>query len=146
MQFAVVERGLRRTATDVGSLHLFDLEGKQVWKKAMPPGSWGMAIQEIDWSGAGRPREILVYGLRPPGPNAIVCNGQGDTVDTFAVPFKVREVGASGKQICSAVRADVWGDSPQEVILYGPTGISIYANARPLAVPTLYNATFYTGM
>lgn len=43
-------------------------------------------------------------------------------------------------------RADVWGDSREEVILFGSKGCCIWANARPLAVPTLYNNTLYPGM
>ena len=29
---------------------------------------------------------------------------------------------------------------------FGPRGASIHANARPLAVPTLYNETLYPGV
>jgi len=43
-------------------------------------------------------------------------------------------------------RADVWGDSREEMILAGWKGLRIYANARPLAIPTLYNNTLYHGM
>jgi len=31
----------------------------------------------------------------------------------------------------------VWGDSRDEVIFSGSRGVCIYANARPLAIPTL---------
>ena len=43
-------------------------------------------------------------------------------------------------------RADVFGDSRDEVIVVGWKGVRIYANARPLAIPTLYNSTLYRGM
>ena len=43
-------------------------------------------------------------------------------------------------------RADVWGDSREEVIVNGGGIAQVYANSRPLAIPTLYNATLYTGM
>ncbi|MFC1672179.1 hypothetical protein ACFL01_03485 [Planctomycetota bacterium] len=146
VQLAVVERGMKRTATDTAVLHLLDLDGKRLWKKVLPPGSWGVACEEIDWSGAGRPGEILVYGLRSVREYAAVYNGEGTVVDWLAIPFKVPEPRVSGKEVCSSLRADVWGDSRQEVILYGPTGIGIYTNARPRGVPSLYNETFYTGM
>ena len=42
--------------------------------------------------------------------------------------------------------ADVWGDSRDEVLLFGARGCCIWANARPLAIPTLYNNTLYPGM
>ena len=45
-----------------------------------------------------------------------------------------------------ALPADVWGDSRQEVILFGARGACIYANARLLEIPTQYNETFYPGM
>ena len=41
--------------------------------------------------------------------------------------------------------ADVWGDSREEVILFGSRGFSIYANARPCQAPSLYNTTLYPG-
>jgi hypothetical protein len=47
---------------------------------------------------------------------------------------------------CYGMAADVWGDSREEVILFGSRGCSIYANARPLAQPSLYNMTLYPGM
>jgi hypothetical protein len=47
---------------------------------------------------------------------------------------------------CYCTRADVWGDSRQEVIMFGSRGACIWANARPLAIPTLYNNTLYPGM
>ena len=43
------------------------------------------------------------------------------------------------------IAADVWGDGRDEVIFSGSRGVCLLANARPLAVPTLYNETLYTG-
>ena len=40
----------------------------------------------------------------------------------------------------------VWGDGRQEVLVYGSKGTQIFANRRPLAIPTLYNNTLYNGM
>ena len=45
-----------------------------------------------------------------------------------------------------SLAADVWGDSRDEVILFGSRGACIYANARPVDVPTQYNETLYPGM
>jgi hypothetical protein len=42
--------------------------------------------------------------------------------------------------------ADVWGDSREEVILFGSRGFSIYANACPYEKPSLYNMNLYPGM
>jgi hypothetical protein len=42
--------------------------------------------------------------------------------------------------------ADVWGDSREEVILFGSRGFCVYSNARPLEKPSLYNMTLYPGM
>ena len=43
-------------------------------------------------------------------------------------------------------RADLWGDSREEVLVSGRNGVRIHANRRPLAIPTLYNNTAYSGM
>jgi len=37
-------------------------------------------------------------------------------------------------------------DGRDEVILFNRRGLCIYANARPAAIPTLYNETLYPGM
>ena len=47
---------------------------------------------------------------------------------------------------CYAILADVWGDSREEMILFGSRGFCVYANARPLEKPSLYNMTLYSGM
>jgi hypothetical protein len=38
------------------------------------------------------------------------------------------------------------GVNREEVIVVGWKGVRIYANARPLAIPTLYSTTLYRGM
>ena len=43
-------------------------------------------------------------------------------------------------------RADVWGDSREELIIAARNGVRIVTNSRPLAIPTLYNSTTYNGM
>jgi hypothetical protein len=157
LQIAAINRG-ERTLTGVGTVYLVDFDGKTLWQKALPPGSWGVACKELDWSGAGHPGEILVYGFPDARIYAAIYNGNGAIVDTFPIPWKAPPIKVSGKEVAYAMRANVWGDSRQEVILYGPGGIAIYANARPSAAPpnatkarpvpeaTHYNETIYSGM
>jgi len=87
---------------------------------------------------------VLVYG-QGLGQPAVIYNGEGDIVETLPL-----EAAASWKGEPPAwyygLAADVWGDSRDEVILAGSRGACIYANARPLEVPTLYNETLYPGM
>ena len=47
---------------------------------------------------------------------------------------------------CYGMAADIYGDSREEILLFGSRGFSIYANARPLEQPALYNMTLYPGM
>jgi len=146
LQFAVVERGMKRTPTDNAKLHLIGLGGKTLWTKTLPPGSWGVACEEIDWSGAGEPREMLVYGRRSLKDFASIYNGKGEVIDTLPIPWKTPPAKVSGKEVAYATRADVWGDSRQEVIFFGPRGLCIYANTRSFNRSALYNDTIYTGM
>ncbi|OPZ29303.1 MAG: Rhamnogalacturonan endolyase YesW precursor [Lentisphaerae bacterium ADurb.BinA184] len=145
VQFAAINRG-ERTLAGVGTLYLVNPDGKTLWKKDLPPGSWGVACKELDWSGAGQPGEILVYGFPDANEYAAIYNGNGEVVDTLPVPWKTPPIKLAGKEVAYATRADVWGDSRQEVILFGGGGVAIYANTRPLALPTHYNETIYSGM
>lgn len=146
LQFALIERGMKRTATDVASLHLVDLDGTRVLSKKFSPGSWAVACKEIDWAGTGQPGEILVYGFHSLKAYAAIYDGRGNVVETFAIPWETPPAKVSGKEIAYATRADVRGDRRQEVIFFGPGGLCIYANARPLALPTHYNETIYSGV
>lgn len=137
---------MKRTPTDTARLYLIDLDGKVRLSKDFPPGSWGAACKELDWSGADRPGEILVYGFHNLGEFAAIYDGEGNVVDTFAIPWKTPPAQVSGKEVAYATRADVWGDSREEAIFFGPAGVCIYANTRPLAKPTRYNETIYSGM
>jgi hypothetical protein len=96
-------------------------------------------------SGLDDLQEMMVYE-RGAGQPVAVYDGWGNLVDTMDVPPEICSVyyGNPGIHIC--YRADVWGDSRQEVILAGWKGLRIYANARPLLIPTLYNNTLYHGM
>ncbi|MGD9494958.1 MAG: hypothetical protein AB7Y46_01485 [Armatimonadota bacterium] len=145
-QFMVIERGYPRTPEGSPAvLYLYDLDGREVWRRPQPPGSWAAACVEVDWSGAGEPREVLVYG-RGPGSPAAIYGGEGDLVDRLEMRYAPGRDETGEPRKAYATRADVWGDSRQEVIMSEPGGACIWANARPLAVPTLYNNTLYPGM
>lgn len=137
VQFAVIERGFPRTPEGRPAiLYLYDLNGREIWRREQARGSWCAAVVEIDWFGGGQPRALLVYNLGE-GKPALLYDGQGNIV--AELPF------AAGGPFYAS-RADVWGDGRDEVILSGSRGACIWANARPLAIPTLYNNTLYPGM
>ncbi|MBI2190837.1 MAG: hypothetical protein HYU36_02485 [Planctomycetes bacterium] len=146
VQFMVINRGHPRTPEGCpAALHLYDLEGREIWRREQPKGSWCAAIVDIQWLGPGGPQSILVYG-RGQGHPAAIYDGDGNEVDTFTMQYtadRTREDREAG-HYCT--RADVWGDGRDEVIFSGGRGACIYANARPLAIPTLYNNTLYPGM
>jgi len=126
-------------------LYLYDADGCEVWRRPQPPGSALAALVEADWSGAGAPREGLVYG-RGPGAPAAVYDGRGEVVDTLPMRYAGASCEETAKANPYALCADVWGDSRQEVILFDARGACIWANARSWAPPTLYNETLYPGM
>jgi len=91
-------------------------------------------------------RGALDRGVASP---AAIYDGEGDIVDEIDVPLAIlddeRNVSRyPGGYYC--YRADLWGDSREEVLVCGRNGVCIYANSRPLAIPTLYNSTTYSGM
>ncbi len=151
LQVAVIDRGYPRTATgNPAILYLLDLEsGQEIWQRRQPMGGWGAACTHIRWAGQGDCQDILVYmrGDRQP---VAIYDGDGTILDEAEVPPSICSQYDSGEGItpsqhyCS--RADVYGDSREEIILFGWKGARIYANARPLAIPTLYNNTLYPGM
>jgi len=140
----------RRDANAWAILYLYDLDGRELWRRQMDKGEWCIATRLIQWLGPGQPDCVLVYGLSverqgPPKP-ARIYNGQGEVVDLL--PLHVAPL-AGEKEYnsdCYGMAADVWGDSRDEVILFGSRGLCIYANTRPLAPPSLYNMTLYPGM
>ncbi len=151
LQVAVIDRGFPRTPEGKSAdLYLYDLAtGRELWKRRQPPGGWVAACTDIRWSGAGERQDIMVYE-RGMGQPVAVYDGDGKIVDEMPVPPEICSTYHSGEGsnpgIHLCYRADVWGDSREEVILAGWKGVRIYANARPLALPTLYNQTLYTGM
>lgn len=146
VQFMVINRGKERTAEgEPATLYLYDADGREIWRRVQPRASWAAACVEIDWSGQGRPGEALVYSRGPAEPAAIY-DGDGEIVDTFRMHYTPDRTAEDRAAHYYCTRADLCGDSRQEVILFGARGACIFANARPLAVPTLYNNTLYPGM
>lgn len=146
VQFMVIDRGQPRAQQrDPATLYLYDLEGREVWRRRQPPGSWCSACVEIDWSGHGEPRELVVYS-RGPGNPVAVYDGWGEVVDEVTMECTPDRGEAERGRHFYVTRADVWGDSRQEIILFGTRGACVWANARPWSLPTLYNNTLYPGM
>ena len=148
VQFAVIDRGRSRTSRGAGSaatLYLYDPAGRELWRRKGAEGSWATAIVPLNWLGGGKPECILAYG-RGPGQPAVIYDGEGHIVDTLPMQCTAERTPEDRRAHFYCTRADVWGDSRHEVILFGSRGACIYANARPLALPTLYNNTLYPGM
>jgi len=154
IQLAVVDRTPvpthRRDANAWAILYLYDMDGREIWHRRMDKGEWCIATRPIRWFGPGQPDGVFVYGFsverQGPCKPARIYNGQGEVVEVL--PLQVAPMPGE-KDFCSdcyGMVADVWGDSREEVILFGSRGFSIYANARPLEQPTLYNMTLYPGM
>ena len=113
-----------------------------------------IACTSLNWFGSAAPQNILVYG-RAGGQPTQLFDGEGKVVAEF--PFEhLTEFSAEDRRQVSddpyfvqnfyALTADLWGDSREEVILFGARGLCIYTNPLPLALPTLYNETLYPGM
>jgi hypothetical protein len=147
LQVAVIDRGQPRAdgGRDPATLYLYDLDGKEIWHRLQPAGGWYAACTAIDWLGAGAPECIMLYARGPGNPLAIY-DGNGDILDEFGMQCTPDRSDADRQAHYYCTRADVWGDSRDEVILFGSRGCCIYANTRPLAVPTLYNNNLYPGM
>lgn len=87
----------------------------------------------------------ILYLIGNMVPEAIY-DGDGNVVDTLTMQYAAGVSEEERMHFYYAHAADVWGDSREEIILSGTRGCCIMANARPLAVPTLYNETIYTGV
>lgn len=146
IQFMVLDRGFPRTAEgSPGVLYLYDLDGKELWRRPQPPGSWAAACVEIDWSGHGEAREVVVYS-RGVGNPVAVYDGHGEIVDEVSMAYTPDRTEADRQTHHYVTRADVWGDSRQEILLFGTRGACIWANASAHQLPTHYNNTLYPGM
>jgi hypothetical protein len=148
-QLAVVDRTPlpthRRNDDAWAILYLYDLAGKEIWRRQQQKGDWAIAPLAVRWTGLDSPQSILVYG-RGLGRAAVVYNGNGEIVEELPMQYTPSRTAADRRTDFYALTADVWGDSREEVILFGSRGACIYANARPLAIPSLYNETLYPGM
>ena len=147
VQFMVIDRGQPRGGGGraPGILYLYDMDGREIWRREQPEGGWYAACVEVDWSGAGEAREVMVYsrGVRQP---VAIFDGEGNIVDELAMQYTADRGEADRQAHHYVTRADVWGDRREEIIMFGSRGACIWANARPLAIPTLYNNTLYPGM
>ncbi len=154
LQFVVVDRTPvpthRRDANAYAILYLYDLNGKEIWRRQQEKGAWAVAIVGMNWFGPDKPECILMYGLsameQGPSKPAVIYNGDGQIVETL--PMLYSPLPGEDRYVTEyyGLAADVWGDSRDEVILFGPRGACIYTNARPAETPTLYNETLYPGM
>lgn len=162
LQCLAVNRGDRRFPESSATAHLFDLRGREIWKREQPRGSWCTASTKINWHGPGRPECALLYNRatvirelnaapgealysRVPGTPDAIIDGEGRVIDEFDMQYAPGRTDKDRKMTVYGITADLWGDSREEVILSSARGLCIYANARPLQTPTLYNETLYPG-
>lgn len=149
MQFAVVDRTPipthRRDSNAWAILYLYDLDGREIWRRQQEKGAWCIATLRVNWSGQDKPHGVFVYG-QGGGRPAVIYDGDGEIVETFPMMYAPHVTPADRPDNFYAFVADVWGDSRDEAILFNARGLCIYANARPAAIPTLYNETLYPGM
>jgi len=149
VQIAVVDRTPdpthRRDANAWAMLYLYDLEGREIWRRKQEPGAWAIATLTANWSGFHASQGLFVYGHGPGRPAAMI-DGDGNVVDTFPMQYHAYRTDEDRREEFYGLVADVWGGERDEVILFGSRGACIYANARPLEKPTLYNETLYPGM
>jgi hypothetical protein len=131
---------------------LFDIEtGRELWSGCESPGAWGSNYQDIRWTGKEGLSNILVAG-RGYGRPAVIYDGEGKVVDKLEIPqpycgtYDSSSLGGVNRGVHYCYRADLCADSSDEVLVVGWKGVRIYANARALPLPTLYNCTVYRGM
>lgn len=149
MQFAVVDRtpisSHRRDRNAWAILYLYDMNGEEIWRRRQEEGAWCIATVRVNWLGQDAPHGIFVYG-HGKGRPAVIYDGEGNVVETFPMAYGSDLLPADRPADSYGLAADLWGDSRDEVILFNARSACIYANARPLAIPTLYNETLYPGM
>jgi hypothetical protein len=140
----------RRDANAWAILYLYDLDGRELWRRQMEKGEWCIATRLIQWLGPGKPDCVLVYGFsverQGPTKPARIYDSQGEVLDVFPLHVAPLPGETNSFTDCYGMAADVWGDSREEVILFGSRGFCVYANTRPLEKPSLNNMTLYPGM
>jgi len=148
LQYIVIDRTPvphSRDANAWGILYLYDTEGKEIWKRQQEKGAWAIAPVPIRWFGLDAPQGVLIYGQGYGSPAALY-DGEGNIVATLPMQYTPERPEADRKTDFYGLAADVWGDSREEVILFGSRGVCIYANARLNEISTLYNENLYPGM
>lgn len=148
LQLAIMDRTPvphRRDANAWGILYLYDLDGREFWRRKQEKGTWATAIEPVNWSGPASPMCILAYN-RGPGQPAVLLDGEGAICETFPMHYQSYRTEAERQEGFYALPVDLWGDCRDEIVLFGSRGCCIYANARPLMIPTVYNETLYPGM
>ena len=116
-------------------LYLYDLSGKEIWRRQQEPGAWCIATVRINWFGHDAPHGVFVYG-QGAGRPAVIYDGEGNIVDTFPIAYAPDLAPADQPADFYGLAADVWGDDRDEVLLFNARSACIYANARPSAIPT----------
>lgn len=61
IQFMVINRGNCDTL-EPATLLLYDLDGREFWRRDQPPGSWAGKCDLINWFGPGQPDAALISG------------------------------------------------------------------------------------
>lgn len=148
LQFAAVDRTPvphHRDENAWAILYMYDLDGKELWRRQQEKGAWAIATVPVNWSGPGEPLSVLVYG-HGKGRPAVIYDGDGGITDVFPMAYGALQDEKDRESDFYALAADVWGDSRDEVILFGARGACIYANPRPVQIETQYNETLYPGM
>lgn len=150
VQVMVIDRGYPRTPEGSPAvLYMYDIEdGNEIWNRVQPPGSWVAGCLDIQWTGRKDQKEILVYG-RGEGQPPAVYDGHGKILTSFETPSSLSNKIYDEhyhKKHNYCYRADIFGDSREEVILAGGDYIAIFSNNESLNLPTQYNATGYRGM
>jgi hypothetical protein len=95
--------------------------------------------------------EIIVAG-RGAGQPVAIYDGSGEIVAELEVPrafcgtYDSGGMGGVNAGVHCCYRANVYGDSREEVIVAGWKGIRVYSNTKAWQLPTHYNSTVYRGM
>lgn len=148
VQYAVVDRTPvphHRDANAWGILYLYDAEGTELWKRQQEKGAWCIATVPVRWFSSEGPQGIFVYG-HGPGRPACIYDGEGNIVTQLPMQYAAYRDEKDRQTEFYGHVADLWGDSREEVILFGPRALCIYTNPRPNEMPTQYNETLYPGM
>ncbi len=126
----------RRDGEAWAVLYLFDLYGKEIWRRQQEKGAWAIAPLPLHWDSATGPQSILVYG-QGAGRPAVLYNGQGEIVAKLPMRYSSGEAGKKGGGDFYALAADVWGDGREEVILFGAGLVRVYESPRGGRADTL---------